>query len=118
MSRRHEICRLSEIPPGRRKIVQIGRRSIGIFNVDGELFAVKNRCPHQGAPLCTGTLSGTMIPSAPQQYEYGLEGRILRCPWHAWEFDIASGEILYGMDPVRVKTYQVGVEQDLIVLYL
>ena len=40
--------------PGERKLVEIGGRSIGVFNVDGEYYALRNRCPHQGGPLCDG----------------------------------------------------------------
>ncbi|HEY2440280.1 MAG TPA: Rieske 2Fe-2S domain-containing protein, partial [Solirubrobacteraceae bacterium] len=48
------VARADEIAPGERKIVQIGSRSIGVFNVAGEYFALRNRCPHQGGPLCQG----------------------------------------------------------------
>jgi len=45
--RRHEICPLDQLQPGERKIVQIGKRSIGVFNIHGQLYAIKNSCPHQ-----------------------------------------------------------------------
>ena len=128
---RHEICTLQALQPGQRKIVEIGRRSIGIFNVSGSLYAIKNRCPHQGAELCRGTVGGTMLPSRnPGEYNYTLEGQILRCPWHFWEFDITTGEMVFVPEPQRVKTYdvvvekstldryQVEVENDVVVLYL
>jgi len=108
--KRHVICTVEEFPEGSRKIVQIGGRSIGIFNVVGQFYAVRNRCPHQGGPLCQGTVSGTMLPSGPKKYVYGLEGRILRCPWHSWEFDITTGQMVFVPEPMRVKTYRVTVE--------
>ena len=46
---------VDEIPPGGRKIVEVAGRSIGVFNVGGEFFALRNRCPHQGGPLCEGS---------------------------------------------------------------
>ena len=49
---------VDEIPPGGRKIVEVAGRTIGVFNVDGEFFALLNRCPHQGGPLCTGNTLG------------------------------------------------------------
>ena len=49
---RHVVATVEEIPPGQRKIVEVAGRSIGIFNVSGEFFALRNRCPHQGGPLC------------------------------------------------------------------
>jgi 3-phenylpropionate/trans-cinnamate dioxygenase ferredoxin subunit len=111
------VCAVDELPPGGRLIVTVEGRSIGVFNVDGALYAVRNACPHQGAELCRGTVSGTMLPSDPYVYEYGLAGRVLRCPWHGWEFDLATGEKLF--DPAsraRVKTYAARVEDGVIVV--
>ncbi|MEM7115404.1 MAG: Rieske (2Fe-2S) protein [Chloroflexota bacterium] len=108
---RREICSLEALPPGERKIVEVGRRSIGIFNVGGSLYAIRNRCPHQGAELCRGTVGGTMLPTdTPGAYNYAFDGRILRCPWHFWEFDITTGEMIFVPEPQRVKRYDVFVE--------
>jgi 3-phenylpropionate/trans-cinnamate dioxygenase ferredoxin subunit len=106
---RHVICKSVDLPPGERKMVDVAGRSIGIFNVEGQLHAIKNRCP-QGAELCRCTVGGTMLPAGPGEYEYGLEGRVLRCPWHFWEFDITTGKMLFVPGRMRVKTYQVNVE--------
>jgi len=108
---RIDVCAADELPPGARQIVEADGRSIGVFNVDGDLFAVRNTCPHQGAELCLGTVRGTMIPSDPYEYVYGREGRVLRCPWHGWEFDLETGEKLFDVtERARVKTYPVSVE--------
>ena len=115
--KRHIVGKATDIPPGERQIVTIGKRSIGVFNVEGRFYAVKNICPHQGAPLCEGTLSGTMLPAGPQEYTYGLEGRVLRCPWHGWEFDVTTGEMIFVPEPVRVKTYEVAVESSSLETY-
>ena len=115
--RRHVVARSDELPAGGRKIVRVGGREIGVFNSGGTLYAVRNVCPHQGAPLCVGPVTGTTLPSAPGEYVYGLEGRVLRCPWHGWEFDLATGRGLYdatGKD--RVATYEVRIEGDEVVL--
>ena len=112
-----DVCALEELPPGGRRIVDADGRSIGVFNVDGELFAVRNTCPHQGAQLCLGTVSGTMLPSEPYEYRYGRESRVLRCPWHGWEFDLETGEKLFDVtERARVKTYPVSVERGRIVV--
>ncbi len=107
---RHVVGKKREFPPGTRRIVEVRGRSIGVFNVDGAYYALRNTCPHQGGPLCQGTLTGTMIPSEPGNYVYGMENRVLRCPWHCWEFDITTGKMIFVPDPLRVKTYEVGVE--------
>lgn len=108
---RHVVARVEEIPVGARRIVQVGNRSIGVFNVGGEFYALKNTCPHQQAPLCEGRVMGTTLPSRPGEYRFGLEGRVLRCPWHAWEFDITTGRSFFAPDACRVKSYQVAVEE-------
>lgn len=108
----HPVARLSELPPGARKIVEVGGRSIGIFNLDGELYAVRNSCPHQGAPLCLGSIGGTAAESRPGEYVWEREGEILRCPWHGWEFDITTGRSVFNPHKTRVRSYEVTVDRE------
>lgn len=106
----HVIGRASEIAPGERKIVELEGRSIGVFNVHGTFYALRNRCPHQLAPLCRGIITGTTLPSQPGEYIWAREGEIIRCPWHGWEFDITNGRSIFNPHRMRVKSYQVTVE--------
>ena len=101
---------LDEIRPGQRKIVAVAGRTIGVFNVDGEFFALLNRCPHQGGNLCDGRLIGLVESSAPGVYRYSRQGEILRCPWHGWEFDVRTGKSRCDPARIRTKTYEVGIE--------
>ncbi len=103
---------VSELPPGSRKIVDAGGRSIGVFNVHGTFYAIRNLCPHQFAPLCRGIITGTTLPSQPGQYIWARDGEIIRCPWHGWEFDITTGRSVFNPHKMRVKTYEVTVERD------
>ena len=105
----HVVGRISEIPPGGRKIVEVGGRSIGVFNVGGRLFALRNSCPHQGAPLCLGSLHGTAATTRPGEYRWIREGEILRCPWHGWEFDVTTGRSIFNPHKTRVRAYDVTV---------
>ena len=116
--RRHVVARADEFPPGSRKIVRVGGREIGVFNSAGTLYALRNTCPHQGAPICQGRVTGTVMSKVPGQYEYVMEGQVLRCPWHGWEFDLATGKGLY--DPYthdRIATYKVTIENGEVVLF-
>src|SRR5690242_17908379 len=106
----HVVGKVAEIGPGQRKIVTVEGISIGVFNVGGTYYALRNRCPHQGAPLCQGSVKGTALPSAPGEYVWAREGEILRCPWHGWEFDLLTGRSLFNPHKVRVRTYEVTVE--------
>ena len=109
---KHIVGKVADFPPGERKIVEAEGRSIGVFNVHGSYYAIRNSCPHQGAPLCLGSIKGTMVASEPHAYEYAMEGKILVCPWHCWEFDITTGRSVFNPHKMRVKTYSVTVEPD------
>ena len=118
------VGKISEIPPGQRKIVVPfrGRAGIGIFNVAGAFYAVRNICPHKNGPLCTGELTGRITTSAPPSPRGATitihsDGEILHCPWHQCAFEIATGRCL--VDPeVHVKTYPVTIDgEDVVVEY-
>ena len=100
---------VDEIAPGARKIVEVGGRSIGIFNVNGEYFALLNRCPHQAGPLCQGNTYGFLKSGGVGEYEYSRPGEIVRCPWHGWEFDVRTGQSWFDPVQVRVRRYNVTV---------
>jgi len=108
-SRRYPVATADEIPSGGRKLVTVEGRSIGVFNVDGEYFAVRNRCPHEGGPLCAGPTTMHVVSERPGHYEWTRAGEILRCPWHGWEFDLRTGECWFDPTGVRVRRYEVGV---------
>jgi nitrite reductase/ring-hydroxylating ferredoxin subunit len=109
---KHVVATVDEIPPGARKIVEVAGRSIGVFNVDGAFFALRNRCPHQGGPLCRGTISGFVSAAKPGEYRISRRGEILRCPWHGWEFDVTTGQSWFDPSKVRVRRYEVTVEPE------
>ncbi len=104
----------AEIEEGTCRLVQHGNISIGVYRVNGSFHAIRNHCPHQGAPLCRGTLHATYAPGAVGEYRPALEGRVLRCPWHGWEFDLITGKGLYDARG-RVKTYATRVDEEGIV---
>jgi len=116
--RRHAVARLGDLPPGANRVVEISGRSIGIFNSKGILYALRNVCPHHGAPLCEGAVGGRMLPSDPHTYQYGEEGKVLRCPWHGFEFRLEDGCAVLSPDTMRVRTYRVEVEDDEVVVYI
>jgi nitrite reductase/ring-hydroxylating ferredoxin subunit len=103
----HVIARAADLPPGSRMLVRLGERDIVVFNVRGELFALSGKCPHRGANLSLGTLTGVVSSSAPGIYAYSRPGEILRCPWHGWEFDVRTG--LSWCDPKRLRLVRYGV---------
>ncbi len=82
-----------------RKVVRKAGRQILLIASAGRVYAVANRCPHEGYPLSEGTLGPDCV---------------LTCDWHNWKFDLASGEAKVGRDPVRV--YPVRLEGDAVLI--
>jgi nitrite reductase/ring-hydroxylating ferredoxin subunit len=106
---KHAVARAADLPPGARLAVDIGGRPIAVFNVDGELFAVLDRCPHQGGKLSDGYLTGRLESTAPGEYDYAPKRDIVRCPWHSWEFDLRTGQSHCDPERMRVRSFPVSV---------
>ncbi|HUY25032.1 MAG TPA: Rieske (2Fe-2S) protein [Candidatus Saccharimonadales bacterium] len=102
-----DIGKSSDFPKGKFRVLAVGGIEIGVVRTSRGFFAVRNICPHEGAPVCRGRLSGTMLPSAPGQLRYGLGGIVLRCPWHGWEFRLDNGQAVFGTARGRVRTYKI-----------
>jgi nitrite reductase (NADH) small subunit len=105
------VCNVPDLPPGSKKIITAGIKSIGVFNIAGVFHAMRNQCPHQGAPLCQGTVTNTYRPKGVNEYDPAFPKRIIRCPWHGWEFDIVTGKGLYDARG-RVGVYPVEVDAE------
>lgn len=108
---RHFVGLVCDVKPGGNIVVTVKGRSLGVFNVKGSFYALLNRCPHQGAPLCMGRITGTTLPSKPGQLIWGRQGEIIRCPWHGWEFDITNGRSVFDPHRCRVRAYEVIVAE-------
>lgn len=83
------------LPIGGSKMFAVGERQVAVFNHAGELHAVENRCPHQGAPLQRGK----------------FEGSVVTCPLHGWQFDVTTGEGV-GRPGTAVERYPVQFDGD------
>ena len=70
------VAAAGEVAPGNAIKVEVNGREFALYNVDGAYFCTSNICPHQGAPLAEGMLEGSQIV----------------CPWHAWVFDVKTGQ--------------------------
>jgi len=97
----HRIADTDELPEGRVKTVTAGTLSMALTHVDGEFFAMDNKCPHQGGPLGEGSI------------EIGNDKQCwLRCPWHGWDFDPKTGLPPGGHEDSGQKLYPVEVRED------
>ena len=103
------VARADEIEPGERKLVEVAGRSVGVFNLGGEFFALRNHCPHQAGALCEGTLWGVLESDCPGEYRYEDSKEILACPWHGWEFHVRTGQSWCAPEKLAVRSYDVSV---------
>ncbi len=85
----------SEIPAGKIAEVQVGGKPVALANVAGKYCAINGLCLHQGGPLGEGE----------------LEGQIVTCPWHGWQFDVTTGKVAPNQ-AMGVETYRVEVRGD------
>ncbi len=106
---RHVVGALDEVAPGQSKLVDVGGREIGVFNVNGEFYALANRCPHAGGSLCKGVITGLALSDRPGDYRLVRKGEFLRCPWHGWEFEIKTGQSWCDPKSTRVRQFNVAV---------
>jgi nitrite reductase (NADH) small subunit len=113
----HPVGSVEELRRERCRVVQIDGQRIGVISVGTEFYAVRDRCPHRGADMCQGSVSGTLVASAPQDYVYGSHNQVIRCPWHGWEFDLVTGRSLLEPDRVGLKVYPVTIDDDTVILH-
>jgi nitrite reductase/ring-hydroxylating ferredoxin subunit len=107
MSDWHDVGSVADLDRDGHVVARVGGREVGVVRVNGELRGVRNRCPHHGGPLCLGTVRERV---AGKPGRYALAGaHVLRCPWHGWEFDPATGECLDD-DAMRVAVYPAKAE--------
>ena len=83
----------ADLAPGKGTEVSVAGQPVALFNVDGTFFAISNTCLHRGGPLGQGY----------------VEGRTVTCPWHAWTFDVASGENVVNAE-LKVACFATKVE--------
>ena len=95
-----DVCPLDELPPGEVKIVHAGELSLGIYNLDGELYAIEDRCSHDDGPLCEG--------------DFDVEEGYAVCPRHGAQIDIRTGQALTLPAVLPVETFPVRVEDGMI----
>lgn len=88
-----KMATLDELPPGHAKEVEHDGRIYALFNVGGEISAIDGICAHQGGPLAEGQLDGTIVT----------------CPWHGWQFDVRTGQATIGTR-IRQTVYEVRIE--------
>jgi nitrite reductase/ring-hydroxylating ferredoxin subunit len=90
-------------------LVDVAGIEVGILRWESdEVYAVQNRCPHMGGPLCYGHV-GPRLEGVPGAVTADYSDPVVACPWHHWEFHVKTGRSLFD-ESYRIKTYPVTVE--------
>lgn len=112
---KHLVCHYDDLMQSRKKSVSINQKAIVVVRSEsGDLYALRDVCPHKGPCLSDGMLDKGCVGNEVGEYIFEQEKDVLRCPWHSWEFDIKTGRSLFSPDKVRVKTYEVIVEDNMV----
>jgi nitrite reductase/ring-hydroxylating ferredoxin subunit len=88
-------ARKDDIPAGKIYEFQVAGQAIAIANVSGKFHAINSVCAHEGGPLGEGELEGTVVT----------------CPWHAWQYDVTTGKVVQNV-ALGVECYPVEVRGD------
>jgi len=108
---------LSDAPAeGAVRMLDVGGHRVGLYRLDDALYALADRCPHRGGPLCAGRVA-TPVEVRDGTLTIGTPRSIVRCPWHKWEFEISTGRCLVD-ERLRVRTYPVRLEDGEVVVSL
>ena len=113
------LASVDEVPIGTHKVVTVGNREIGVFNIRGEFYAIPNACFHQNGPLCLGAVSGTLCANEQTEWrpEWVQDGEVIVCPWHSLEFNVTTGQCL-AYPNRRLPTYTLRIEDGKILLVM
>ena len=93
-----EVGLVEELPPGSVKIVHVGEISVGVYNLDGQFYAIEDRCSHDDGPLCEG--------------DWEPDACVVVCPRHGSRFDLESGIPMTLPAFAAVPIYPVSVRDD------
>ena len=101
---------LSQAPAeGERRVVELGGRAVGVFRIEGAFYALADRGPHRGAPLCTSGEVVNAVEGVGDAARVTRERALVRCPWHKWDFDIATGTCTVDAR-LRVRRYPAWID--------
>lgn len=95
-----DVCPVADLDVGSTKVVYLEGKQVGVFNINGEIYAINNRCTHARGPLTEGEINPADCSVV--------------CPWHYGKYDIRTGQAIDGLVNKPVETYQVEIRDDVI----
>jgi nitrite reductase (NADH) small subunit len=95
----------SDFEEGVPKPLSAEGREIGVVRWRGEVFALRNICPHEYGPVCAGYAMPMLIGEADGTMDIDEDRLVIVCPWHGWEFNARDGRAAWGKSNFKLKTY-------------
>jgi len=89
------VAKVHDVRPGESRVVVVAGRPVALFNVNGTFYATDNTCLHRAGPLGEGF----------------LDGAVVTCPMHGWQYDVRTG-VSFMNPAAKLRTYRVVVEGD------
>ena len=88
-------AKVSELKPGSAKVIEAGGKTIALCHAEGKFYALDNTCLHRGGPVGEGF----------------IDGELITCPWHGWQYDVKTGQST--MNPgAKLACYETRIEGD------
>jgi 3-phenylpropionate/trans-cinnamate dioxygenase ferredoxin subunit len=107
-----DVVGFDELVDRRPRLVTVEGRELGLIRWGEDVYALRNICPHQFGPVCRGHVMPLITGELDGSLAADADRPVVVCPWHGWEFDIATGRSAWGDTPYRykLKTYPVRIE--------
>lgn len=109
------VANVEDIPHGKSQLVTVDGKEVALFNDNGVFYAILNVCPHARGPLVAGRIEGFADAPTANTLDYDHNRRVLRCPWHHWEFDLESGKAVCNIRH-RIVKFPVMIEDGKIII--
>lgn len=112
--KRYRVGAVADFPMKSHQVVEVNGRQLGVFNINGDLHALPNICPHMTGPVCEAKeLTGSLASNEETQWkpEWVHDGEIVICPWHGLEYHVPTGQCL-AYKHIRIRRYKVITEGD------
>ena len=116
--KRYRLGGISDFPDNSHQVVDVNGRQLGVFHIEGQLYALPNICPHMTGPVCEAKiLTGSLRTDEGSDWkpEWVHDGEVVVCPWHGLEYHVPTGQCL-AYEHIRIRRYKVTTEGDHVVV--
>jgi nitrite reductase/ring-hydroxylating ferredoxin subunit len=101
----------TDFPEGQPRVISVDGRQVGVVLWRSEVFALRNVCPHEYGPVCSGIALPLIVGDGTGEMAVDEDRLVIVCPWHGWEFDVRTGRAAWAAEAsYKLKTYPAKLE--------